>query len=86
LNREHLPPHIVQSCFLRNWSLVSTDYRKLPQTKGPDVLEDVKAAYEFVVEKVPEILGGSRRYENVVVVGQSAGMNIESRKVRKKSS
>ncbi len=53
--------------------LVSADYRRLPQTKGPEIFEDVKAAYEFVVAKVSGILGGGGRCENIVVVGQSAG-------------
>ena len=65
--------HIFQSCFLRNWPLVSADYRKLPQTKSPEIPEDAKAAYEFMVERVPQILGRRGRCENVVVVEQSAG-------------
>jgi acetyl esterase/lipase len=51
-DREHLPPHIVQSCLLRGWPLISPDYRKLPQVSGKDILSDGKAAYSFVVEKL----------------------------------
>jgi acetyl esterase/lipase len=74
-DRACLPPHIVQSCLSRNWPLVSADYRKLPQTSGTDVFEDVKDAYRFVVEKVPVLLGGEGRCERVVVMGASAGLS-----------
>lgn len=65
----------MQSCLSRNWPLVSADYRKLPQTSGADVFEDVKDAYRFVVEKVPVLLGGEGRCERVVVMGASAGLS-----------
>jgi len=74
-DRSCLPPHIVQSCLSRNWPLVSADYRKLPQTSGTDVFEDVKDAYQFVVEKVPAILGAEVRCERVVLMGASAGLS-----------
>jgi acetyl esterase/lipase len=74
-DRASLPPHIVQSCLTRNWPLVSADYRKLPQINGKEVLQDVKDAYQFVVEKIPGLLSGGKeeRCEKVIVVGQSAG-------------
>jgi acetyl esterase/lipase len=74
-DRASLPPHIVQSCLSRNWPLISADYRKLPQTNGKEVLQDVKDAYQVVVEKVPELFGGGKeeRCEKVIVLGQSAG-------------
>lgn len=66
----------MQSSLSRNWPLVSADYRKLPQTSGKEVLQDVKDAYTFVVEKVPELLGSGMGEwcEKVVVIGQSAGL------------
>lgn len=76
-DREHLGPSIVQSCLKRGWPLVSTDYRKLPQVSGKELLEDVKDAYTFVRRKLPSILARSSEklepFENVIVVGQSAG-------------
>ncbi|KAE9370886.1 alpha/beta-hydrolase [Stipitochalara longipes BDJ] len=72
-DRSCLPPHIVQSCLSRNWPLVSADYRKLPQTSGTEAFEDVKDAYQFVVEKVPALLGENSRCERIVVMGTSAG-------------
>jgi acetyl esterase/lipase len=75
-DRQHLPPHIVQSCLIRGWPLVSPDYRKLPQVKGEDILSDAKAAYDYVVENLLGhlTLGKSTlRMKNIVVVGESAG-------------
>lgn len=75
-NREHVPPHVVQMALLRDWLLVSADYRLLPQVKGADIFEDVKDAYRFVREELVELLSEGREkgmVENVVVVGQSAG-------------
>jgi acetyl esterase/lipase len=76
-NRQHVPPHVVQSCLIRGWTLVSADYRLLPQVKGADILEDIKDAYNFVREKLPGILAGREGrtgpIENIIIVGQSAG-------------
>jgi acetyl esterase/lipase len=74
-DRACVPAHIVQSCLSRGWPLVSADYRKMPQTNGKDVFEDVKDAYRFVVEKIPKVLGGDQeeKCDKIVVVGQSAG-------------
>ncbi|TVY71506.1 Non-reducing polyketide synthase mapC [Lachnellula suecica] len=78
-DREHVPPHIVQSCLTRGWPLVSPDYRKLPQVKGEDILSDAKAAYDFVVERLLGLLtsGASKLpMKNVIVAGASAGGNL----------
>ncbi|KAG4442432.1 hypothetical protein IFR05_002089 [Cadophora sp. M221] len=76
-DREHLGPSIIQSALKRGWPLVSTDYRKLPQVRGKELLEDVKDAYSFVREDLPGILAGTEDklppFENIIVVGQSAG-------------
>ncbi|KAH6715813.1 Alpha/Beta hydrolase protein [Leptodontidium sp. MPI-SDFR-AT-0119] len=76
-DREHLGPSIIQSALKRSWPLVSTDYRKLPQVRGKELLEDVKDAYSFVREDLPGILAGTEDklppFENIIVVGQSAG-------------
>lgn len=81
-NRQHLPPHVVQSCLLRGWPLISADYRLLPQVHGRDVFEDLKDAYQFVREKAPAILAGRElsseecKIEKIILVGQSAGIFI----------
>ncbi|KUJ10806.1 alpha/beta-hydrolase [Mollisia scopiformis] len=77
-DRRLLLPHIVQSSLLRGWPLVSADYRLLPQTKGIDILEDIKDAYTFVRTKLFSILHGSSDsnenvIKNVIVAGCSAG-------------
>ncbi|KAK0111905.1 hypothetical protein ONS96_001172 [Cadophora gregata f. sp. sojae] len=76
-DRSHLGPSIVQSALKRGWPLVSTDYRKLPQISGKEMLEDIQDAYSFVREDLPGILAGTEEklppFENVIVVGQSAG-------------
>jgi acetyl esterase/lipase len=75
-NREHVPPHVVQMALLRDWLLVSADYRLLPQVKGADIFDDVKDAYRFVREELVGLLSQWKDrgvVENVVVIGQSAG-------------
>jgi len=75
-DRQHLPPHIVQSSLMRGWPLVSPDYRKLPQVNGEDILSDAKAAYDYVVEKLLGLLTFGKntlRMKKIIVVGQSAG-------------
>lgn len=75
-DREHLPPHIVQSCLLRGWPLISPDYRKLPQVTGEDILSDAEAAYDYVVENALRILTrgeSNQAMKNIIVVGASAG-------------
>ncbi|KAF7867164.1 hypothetical protein EAF04_005248 [Stromatinia cepivora] len=39
-DRELLPSHIVQSCLLRNWPIISADYRLMPQASAQDMLDD----------------------------------------------
>lgn len=75
-DRAHVPQHIVQSSLLRGWPLVSADYRKLPQVNGEAILSDVKAAYDFVVEKLLGILTQGRStssLKNIIALGGSAG-------------
>ncbi|TVY52159.1 Non-reducing polyketide synthase mapC [Lachnellula cervina] len=75
-DREHLPPHIVQSCLLRGWPLISPDYRKLPQVTGEVILSDAEAAYDYVVENALRILTrgeSNQAMKNIIVVGASAG-------------
>ncbi|KAE9362882.1 hypothetical protein N431DRAFT_490327 [Stipitochalara longipes BDJ] len=73
-DRRQLAPHIVQLCLMRGWPLVSPDYRLFPQASGLEMLEDIKDAYSFVLEKLPSILGsGTGLMKNVIVAGSSAG-------------
>ncbi|KAL2062506.1 hypothetical protein VTL71DRAFT_6772 [Oculimacula yallundae] len=74
-SRRLLHPHIVQSSLLRNWPLISADYRLFPQATAEEMFGDVHDAYRFVREKVLGILngGGEGVLENIILVGQSAG-------------
>ncbi|KAH8168629.1 endomembrane protein 70-like protein [Sarocladium implicatum] len=68
-NRRHVPPWLVQACHQRKWTLISADYRFLPQAGGRKLAEDAKAAYAFASHfNTP--FGKSRR---VIVGGSSAG-------------
>ncbi|PKS05992.1 hypothetical protein jhhlp_007825 [Lomentospora prolificans] len=63
--RERLAPWIVQACYQRKWTLISADYRLLPQVKAQGLLEDASAAYNFA----RSWRGSCRR---VIVAGASA--------------
>ena len=77
-NRIFISPHIVQLCLVRNWILVSADYRLLPQVTGKEIVEDAKDAYTFVREKLGGILAGSKSGEgmvmkNIIIGGPTGG-------------
>ncbi|KAF7905872.1 hypothetical protein EAF00_000151 [Botryotinia globosa] len=75
-DRETLPPHIVQSCLLRNWPITSADHYLMPQASVQDMLEDVVSVYYFVHKKVHELLGFKRPENeklNIILMGSSAG-------------
>ncbi|TGO24261.1 hypothetical protein BPAE_0107g00080 [Botrytis paeoniae] len=75
-DREHLPPHIVQSCLLRNWPIISADYRLMPQASAQDMLEDVISAYYFVHKRLLELLDFKKLENekiNIILMGSSAG-------------
>ncbi|KAI0107819.1 alpha/beta-hydrolase [Nemania sp. FL0031] len=65
--RSCVPPWLVQLCIERQWPLISASYRLLPQATSSNVLEDIKAAYEFARKY------GNEGKRNVVVGGASAG-------------
>ncbi|KAH9209401.1 Alpha/Beta hydrolase protein [Leptodontidium sp. 2 PMI_412] len=81
-NRKFLYPSLVQAILKREWTLVSVDYRLLPQASPEDLWDDVKDAYRFVVDDLPGVLDmssasrgkeASRKIRRVVVAGASAG-------------
>jgi len=84
-SRKFLNPSLIQACLSRGWTLVSADYRLLPQASAQDILQDMKDAYEFVVMKVPSIVNNSsgargseaaRKGRKIIVAGASAGENV----------
>ncbi|ESZ97254.1 hypothetical protein SBOR_2377 [Sclerotinia borealis F-4128] len=75
-NRELLPPHIAQSCLLRNWPIVSADYRLMPQASAQDMLDDLISAYSFVHDNLRDILAleqGQNKKIDIILMGSSAG-------------
>jgi acetyl esterase/lipase len=76
-DRKIISPHLVQSCIKRGWVLASADYRFLPQVDAGGLMDDVKAAYDFVCHRLMTILGrqGNPR---VVVAGASSGRHIRA--------
>jgi len=70
--RVHNPPALLASRILKaGFVLVSIDYRLAPETKLPDIIEDVKDAFTWVREKGPVLFGADP--ERVCVAGDSAG-------------
>jgi acetyl esterase/lipase len=70
--REHNPPQLLASKVLdAGFIIVSIDYRLAPETKLPDIIEDVKDAVVWVRRKGPKLFGADP--ERVCVAGDSAG-------------
>jgi acetyl esterase/lipase len=81
-DRRLLPPHFVQSALGRGWPLISADHRLAPQANGLDILDDMKDAYKFVLEKLPGILNaGTGPMKNVIVTGCSAGKTFDPKRL-----
>jgi len=72
-NRRLLPAHVVQSCLRRGWSLVSADYRLLPQVTGYEVVKDARDAYYFVRDKLVGIVTGRSDAQPFVIMGGGSG-------------
>ncbi len=66
LRRAHLDRYLGEG-----FVVVSIDYRLAPETKLPDILEDVNDAWRWVQQKGPEMFRIDPR--RVAVVGHSAG-------------
>lgn len=75
-DRELLPPHIAQSCLLRNWPIISADYRLMPQASAQDMLDDVISAHSFVNIKLHKILNlkedGNKKIDIILMVSSAA--------------
>lgn len=53
------------------YAIVSIDYRLAPETKLPDIIEDIEDAYAWVLKKGPELFHVDTR--RIAVIGSSAG-------------
>jgi acetyl esterase/lipase len=62
----------LQELFLKaGYAVVSIDYRLAPETKLPQIIEDVRDAYAWLRDKGPELFHADTR--RIVVTGGSAG-------------
>ena len=81
-SRKFINPSVVQAALSRGWTLVSVDYRLLPQASAEDILDDVKDAYRFATDALTGTVDTSswakgrdiaRDGRRVIVAGASAG-------------
>jgi acetyl esterase/lipase len=70
-NREDVPEWLIDVCADRGFALVSADYRLAPETKLPEIVQDVVDVVGWIRERGPELFGADPA--SVAVVGESAG-------------
>lgn len=70
-HRKSVEPKVLRLAEEHGWALVSLDYRLAPETKLPDLISDIEAAFDWLAGD------GAGRFrldpERIVVVGGSAG-------------
>ncbi|GAA6007141.1 hypothetical protein JCM10207_001523 [Rhodosporidiobolus poonsookiae] len=73
-SRKTIWPHLVRAPALHNLCVVSPDYRLAPQTRLPDILEDIASLLSFIrSDKFVAATGGRVDPSKVIVSGGSAG-------------
>ena len=70
-DRSTVRPDQLQRYLQAGYAVVSIDYRLAPETKLPEILEDLRDAYQWVREKGPELFWIDR--DRIALVGNSAG-------------
>jgi acetyl esterase/lipase len=70
-DRTHIRAVQVERYVKAGFVVVSIDYRLAPETKLPEILEDVRDAYLWVRAKGPALFHADR--DRIAVVGHSAG-------------
>ncbi|MCA9230253.1 MAG: alpha/beta hydrolase [Planctomycetales bacterium] len=70
-NREGIDRRIREPLLEAGYVLVSIDYRLAPETKLPEILNDLEDAYTWVHQQGPRLFRANT--ERVVVMGGSAG-------------
>ena len=70
-NRGSVRPDQLQRYLQAGFALISIDYRLAPETKLPDILEDLRDAYHWVWEKGPRLFWIDP--DRIALVGNSAG-------------
>ncbi len=70
-NREYVDPQVSAVAEERGYALVSIDYRLAPETKLPELISDIEAAFHWLAE------AGAKQFhldvDHIVVTGGSAG-------------
>ncbi|KAJ5679000.1 hypothetical protein N7462_007244 [Penicillium macrosclerotiorum] len=51
-DRTAIPPWLVNAAFKRRWTIVSADYRCLPESTGLELIEDLRDAYSYVAQNL----------------------------------
>jgi acetyl esterase/lipase len=70
-HRGWIQERMKRSLLDAGYALVSIDYRLAPESKLPEILEDVEDAFRWIREEGPSLFRGET--SRIVVVGSSAG-------------
>jgi acetyl esterase/lipase len=70
-HRESVPAWLSEAVLPRGYALVSIDYRLAPETKLPDLVDDVEDSLVWIRKFGPQLFGADPK--RVAVVGGSAG-------------
>ena len=70
-SRNYLREDQIQWALDGGFNVVSIDYRLAPETKLPEIVQDIQDAYRWVREEVPRLFGADPG--RIAVMGQSAG-------------
>jgi acetyl esterase/lipase len=70
-DRGTVRPDQLQRYLRAGYAVVSIDYRLAPETKLPDIIEDLRDAYRWVRENGPELFWVNA--DRIALVGNSAG-------------
>lgn len=70
-NRSQITRQLKDRCLRAGYAIVSADYRVAPETKLPQIIEDLADAYRWLHDRGPELLNVDT--ERIAVAGGSAG-------------
>lgn len=70
-SKNAIPPYLHKLITEPGYAVVSIDYRLAPETKVPEIIEDVQDAHRWVREQGPKLFGADP--DRIGVTGGSAG-------------